>query len=285
MSVDLVKYFSLLSQRLSLDLQAARLFVNSGDKGTINEQAWRQFLSPLLPARYAIGVGEIIAPDTNDTQKLSQSGQKDVVIYDPFTSAIFGWNNSGLSLFPIETVYAVIEVKTCFNNSEDVKQSAKQVYEVKTIQKKHVSSNVAPIFSGVFAFSSAITKDAMFETIQAISVEERPDFVMFLGSSKEKEQPEPAYVTHWHYVTNGPGEIGFVTSDEAYAARMGTDERSIYLTLGETEHALLWFYLFIIARLQQIDPRVDKSRSPNLFKYVRSPKIDLGYKQDESRMI
>jgi Domain of unknown function (DUF6602) len=277
MTVNLVEYFSLLSQRLRLDLQAARLFISTTDKGSVNEHAWRQFLNPLLPARYAIGVGEIIAPDKDDTQILSQSEQKDVVIYDPFTSSIFGWGDSGLSLFPVESVYAVVEVKTCFHTSDDIKKAARQVYEVKRIQKKH-TPNAVPLFSVVFAFSSAVTSNSLFETIKAMSVEERPDFVMFLGSSKEGEQLTAAYVTHWHYVTGGHGPIGFVTSEETHAAREGTDSRVIYLTLGETEHALLWFYLFFSARLQMIDPRVDKSRSPDLFAYTRSSEVDLGYR-------
>jgi hypothetical protein len=284
MTVNLAEYFSLLSQRLRLDLQAARLFMSTTDRGTVNEHAWRQFLSPLLPARYAIGVGEIIAPNKDDTQILSQSEQKDVVIYDPFTSSIFGWADAGLSLFPVESVYAVVEVKTCFHALDDIKKSARQVYEVKRIQKKH-TPNAVSLFSVVFAFSSSVTKDSLFETIQAMPVEERPDFAMFLGSSKAGEQLIAAYVTHWHYVTGGHGPIGFVTSEETFAARESTDARTIFLTLGETEHALLWFYLFFSARLQMIDPRVDKSRSPNLFTYARSPEVDLGYKRDESGIL
>jgi len=281
MGVDLVQYFSLLSHRLSIDLEAARLFISSTDRGGINEHAWRRFLSPLLPARYAIGVGEIIAPDKGDTEVLSQSEQKDVVIYDPFTSSIFGWGDSGLSLFPVESVYAVVEVKTCFNKLDDVKKSAKQVFEVKKIQKRHAPTAI-PLMTVVFAFSSVVSKERVFEMIQAMEVEERPDFAMFLGSAKDGEQPTAAYVTHWHYVRGGPGEIGFVTADEAKAAREGRDSRMILLTLGETEHALLWFYLFLIARLQMVDPRVDKARSPNLWSYAVSPEVDLGYQQDES---
>ncbi len=284
MSVNLVKYFSLLSQRLRIDLQAARLFVSSTDRGGVNEHAWRRFLNPLLPARYAIGVGEIIAPDTGDTQILSQSEQKDVVIYDPFASSIFGWGDSGLSLFPVESVYAVVEVKTCFNNLEDVRKSARQVYEVKRIQKKHAPAAVPP-FTVVFAFSSAVSRDSIFETIQDMSVEERPDFVIALGSSKEGEQERSIYVTHWHYVRGGPGEIGFVTADEARTARDGSDPRVIFLTLSETENALLWFYLFLIARLQMVDTQVDKSRCPNLWVYAISSQVDLGYVRDESGIL
>ena len=284
MGVNLVEYFSLLAQRLRIDLQAARLFVSSTDRGGVNEQAWRRFLGPLLPARYAIGVGEIIAPDMNETQLLAQSEQKDVVIYNPFTSSIFGWGDSGLSLFPIESVYAVVEVKTCFNNLEDVRKSAKQVYQVKTIQKKHTSATVSP-FTVVFAFSSVINKDSIFETIQDMSVEERPDFLIALGSTRKGEQEHSIYVTHWHYVRGGPGEIGFVTADEARDARDGNDQRVIFLTLSKTENALLWFYLFLVARLQMVDTQVDQSRCPNLWTYALSSQIDLGYVRDESKII
>jgi hypothetical protein len=265
---------------LSIDLQAARLFINTGDRGSVNEHAWRQFLSPLLPAKYAIGVGEIIAPDTHDTTVLAQSEQKDVVVYDPFTSSVFGWADSGLNLFPIESVYAVVEVKTCFNTSDDVRKASRQVYEVKRIQRKH-SPDVPSPLTVVFAFSSALSQETTFKIIEAMEVEERPDFLLCLGSTKANEQPHSIYITHWHYVTGSWGEIGFVTADEAVLARDRLDSRDIYLTLSQSENSLLWFYLFFITRLQMVDTQIDKARSPNLWKYAISSRLDPGHKHNE----
>ncbi len=128
MGIDLQKYVGLLSKRFRTDIQAARFFVSSIDVGGINEQALSNVLIRLLPARYSIGVGEIIVPDAEDTAKISQSEQKDLVIYDPSVSPIFGWGESTLGLFPIESVYAVFEVKTCFHKVDDVRKASGQVY-------------------------------------------------------------------------------------------------------------------------------------------------------------
>ena len=284
MKADLALYFQLLSARLMVDVQAARLFTSTTDTGSINEMAWRQVLKPLLPARYEVGVGEVIASDAQDTERLAQSGQKDVLIYDPFVSAVFGWDDSGLGLFPVESIYAAMEVKTCFHTTEDVRKAALQVYEVKRMQKKH-SPSIASPFTVVFAFSSRMTGDAIFQTLQALPVGERPDFTLFLGSRlRDEESTESGYVTHWHYVNRGPGEIGFVTADEAEDYRQGKDPRLLLLTLGKTQNALLWLYLFLVTRLQIMDNQIVKGRRPNLFRYAQSHKVDLGYIHNEPEL-
>jgi len=276
MSADLVKYFNLLAQHLKIDLQAARLFASSTDKGNVNENAFKQFLRPLLPSRYAIGVGEVIASDVNDRTRLTQSEQMDVVVYDPFASSIFGWGESGLNLFPIESVYAVVEIKTCFHKTDDVKQAAKQVYEVKQIHKKYLPGNLAP-FTAVFAFASSVSNKVILHTLGNMLLEERPDIVLFLGSDGPGEQPKSSYIAHWYYVTGGHGPIGFVTANEAVAQRGAENPKVVCLTLGETENTLLWFYLFLLARLQMVDTQIDKARCPNLWRYVFSEQVDLGY--------
>lgn len=40
-----------------------------------------------------------------------QTQAKDVIIYDSAYSPIFGWDETGFHLFPIESVYAITEVK------------------------------------------------------------------------------------------------------------------------------------------------------------------------------
>ena len=280
MSADLVKYFSLLSQRLRIDLQAARLFTSTTDKGNVNENAFKQFLRPLIPSRYAIGIGEAIAPDESDREKLTQSGQKDVVLYDPFTSSVFGWGESDLKLFPVESIYAVIEIKTCFHKPDDVKLASKQVYEVKRIQQRRLPKHPAP-FTAVFAFSSSVDKEKIFTTLRHMPLVERPDIVLFIGSEKEGEQPKSCYITHWYYATGGYGPIGFVTTDQAVIEKNAENGKAVHLTLGETENTLLWFYLFLVTRLQMVDTQIDESRCPNLFEYAHAQQVDLGYVTNE----
>lgn len=301
MPVNLAEYFQLLSQRLQLDLQAARQFIAPTDKGNVNEYAFRDLLAALLPSRYALGVGEVIGVKKGQREIFTlsdpfpQSGQKDVVLYDPFTSAPFSWGNSGIYLFPIESIYAVIEVKSCFHEVKDVSEAAKQVYEVKRIHKECNANSPSPL-TIIFAFSSRISGRRIFNTIQQLPLEERPDFVIALSSRKEGEIKTSIYITHWHYIDGRPsevysliggnedlGNVDFVTTEEVQETKAHSDEQSLFLTLGETECALLWFYLFLNSWLQKTDTRIDKARVPNLFAYAHSQKIDLGYVCDESQ--
>src|SRR5688572_29289173 len=119
-TAKLVNYLDLQAQKLRIDLQAARLFVGTTDIGNIAENAVRKFLQSILPARYSLGVGEVIAPNGQLPQRVDQTQQKDVLIYDPYGSAIFGWGDSSINLFPVESIYSVIEVKTCLHNENDL---------------------------------------------------------------------------------------------------------------------------------------------------------------------
>jgi hypothetical protein len=90
----IVQYLDLQAQKLRIALQAARLFVGTTDIGNVAENAFRQFLDDVLPAKYSVGVGEAIAPDGTQPKRIDgQTQQKDVIIHDPYGSAIFGWGN------------------------------------------------------------------------------------------------------------------------------------------------------------------------------------------------
>jgi hypothetical protein len=271
-STKLTEYLNLQLQRLQIDLKASRLFQGTTDTGNINEDAIRSFLQSLLPTKFAVGTGEVITPSGHSITDSTQSEQKDVIIYDPIGSAIFGWGGAGLHLFPIESVYCVLEVKTCLHKKSDLQKAMHQVAEVKRLHRTYCPDIPEP-FTGIFAFESRISPDDLFETVRSTKISDRPDFVIEIGTNY--------YVSHWHYLHLGPGPIMFATAVDVYEEVKTGGEQRRFLTLGRSESSLLWFYLFLIDRLNILDRQPPPIRRPNLWQYTEAFRVNLGYIKNE----
>lgn len=79
---------------------------HAGERGANDEERCRAFLSRVLPRRYSIGTGFVVSSDP----ETPSSPQQDIVIYDDFLNAPLHRELSA-AVFPIETVYATVEVK------------------------------------------------------------------------------------------------------------------------------------------------------------------------------
>lgn len=96
--------------RKTFDLQAevlSRTISHSGEKGRNNEEFLKEFLRQALPKKFEIGTGFILSSDMHK----SLSRQVDIVIYDNTTNSPL-FNQLAFGVFPIESVYGTIEVKT-----------------------------------------------------------------------------------------------------------------------------------------------------------------------------
>jgi hypothetical protein len=299
------KYLKLQTQKLKAALNAARLFEGTNDTGHVAENAVREFLETVLPNKYSIGVGEAIAPRmpehiTQTQQKRKrkpQTQQKDVLIYDAHGAAIFGWG--GVSLFPIESVYGVIEVKTSIKNVKGLLQAVKQALEVNRLCTPKQGPKP---FTAVFAFEATIKSETIFNTLLRLEPQDRVDFILILKpkeprrpkepkkTEKLKESGEPKeyngtsiYITHWHYHSQGSGLIDFVSAQDVAQERSDVVQRKPkaeirkYLTIANTDDALLFFYLFLLDHLSNMT-----LSKPNLLEYVRASEIRTGYLHDES---
>jgi hypothetical protein len=275
----LTAYIDLHAQKLRIDLQAARLFVGTTDIGSVAENALRGFLQSNLPAKYSVGVGEAIAPDGQLPQRIEQSQQKDVLLYDPYGCAIYSWGDNGIGLFPVESIYGVIEVKTSINSTDSFLKAIDQTLEVKKLCRNHRAQDQTSPFTGVFVFESSVNGNTLFDALKSRSPKDRADFVFILNpkSNDVSSQGNSSYFTHWQYHSRGGGQINFISADQAASKRankpIDPDER---LTFCETERALLWFYLFLI---QQLDGM--KLTQPNLWQYANANKERLGWHDNE----
>jgi hypothetical protein len=98
-------------QRLESEIADSHLFDHMGDRGEFRERVIKSFLRPYLPKCYGLGSGAAFAADGTGSRQL------DVVIYDDvFSNVLF--RDSGNSLYPCESVYGEIEVKSRLDSTE-----------------------------------------------------------------------------------------------------------------------------------------------------------------------
>lgn len=103
-------YTQMLQQQFSAAFTGIRAaIVHPSEKGYMVEQLSRHLVERFTPYRFGIGAGFII----DNTDWISR--QIDIVVYDKLSGIPF-FPEGDISLFPIEMVAAVIEVKSTFTS-------------------------------------------------------------------------------------------------------------------------------------------------------------------------
>ncbi|MCP4410852.1 MAG: hypothetical protein GY807_24560 [Gammaproteobacteria bacterium] len=131
-------------------------YPNPTDFGTVLESLVTDFLAKYLPQSLSVARGYIVNDRNN------KSRQQDVIIYDPYNYTLMRDTN-GINLFPIESVYCTVEVKSCFRSStlENANKNAKSVKKLSgttlLIEKNtgyvdSVDRFGSTIFSTIFTF-------------------------------------------------------------------------------------------------------------------------------------
>lgn len=103
-------YYQGVTQRVQIEIDYLnKLIGHRGETGTVNENLLINLLLKFLPKRYSIGSGIIIDKDGN------RSKQIDIIVYDShFHPELFS-QGVVASLYPVDVIYMVIEVKTTVN--------------------------------------------------------------------------------------------------------------------------------------------------------------------------
>ena len=98
-------------RKLEVELADSKLFDHKGDRGEFRERIIADFLRPFLPKCYGLGSGAAFSADGSGSKQL------DVVIYDDvFSNVLF--RDKDNSLFPCESIFGVIEVKSTLDSRE-----------------------------------------------------------------------------------------------------------------------------------------------------------------------
>ena len=106
------------SQILNAKLESSKLYEHNGLRGTCREEDLINVIRDCIPECYGMKAGQIFSSDN----KISK--QIDVVIFDTIFSNYFKKDSSAY-LFPCESVYGSIEVKTMLN-----KESFEEAYQI-----------------------------------------------------------------------------------------------------------------------------------------------------------
>lgn len=115
------------TKKIAGEIEDSKLFDHLGDRGEFRERIIENFLQPFLPSCYGVGSGEIFASNG------ASSKQIDVVLYDnTFSNVLF--RNGSNSLFPCESIFGTIEVKSDLNTSE-LEKSIENVMSVKRLER------------------------------------------------------------------------------------------------------------------------------------------------------
>lgn len=97
--------------KLLLEAELSEYADHSGEKGRANEKYLLRCIREFLPKRFGIGTGFV------ENYKRHQSKQLDIIIFDDINNAPL-FVCDAWSIYPIEMVHAVIEVKTTLTINE-----------------------------------------------------------------------------------------------------------------------------------------------------------------------
>ncbi len=170
---DLGKAFGAKQDHMLTGLGLMPNFTNHPtSKGDATEDQWISTLGEFLPRRY--GVGRVFAIDAHG----GQSQQIDLAIFDQQYSPLF-FEQGGLHFVPVESIYAVFEVKPTLNKVL-VEYAREKVASVRSLHRTSVPIRHAggtfpaqdpaskPILGGILAtetewtdLSSAAARDAI----------------------------------------------------------------------------------------------------------------------------
>ncbi len=144
-------YFSTLSE-------------HSGEKGWLNENHLMKLLKRYLPRKFGVGTGFIVS---NVSFNKNNGPQLDIVIYDSLNNSPL-YQSDEFGIFPIEMVYAYIEVKTTLT-VDGLRRSLSANKAVRDLAKDKgyvgkQGNQLAPRFY-LFAYKSDIPERSLKEKV------------------------------------------------------------------------------------------------------------------------
>ena len=124
---------SLLENQIATALRSAESVSeigHAGARGRLREIFVQDLIEPFLPETWGVSTGIVICSDGTETTK-SQSGQEDILIYDPSLLPPL-IKRSEQAVLPIEAVLAIVEVKSVLSAS-DYSQAVKHSSEIRAM--------------------------------------------------------------------------------------------------------------------------------------------------------
>jgi len=169
---DVAKEMRAKSAAIRRDFATHRL-----SAGENREDLVEKFLTNHLPRKFGVSSGMVFSHDG------IFSHQADLVVVDAFNnSPLYATSNN--SLWPVEAVYALVEVKTNLNPA-DLKDSVVKGRKFKTLQRRYCTAGQDPrITDSLFVIwgfdcpSSSTFKENLLAALSDVPRKEQPDLIV-----------------------------------------------------------------------------------------------------------
>ncbi len=217
---DLLKIFEAINSQMLTDFDKIHSQIeHMGGRGGEREANLRMFLEAYLPRQYAIATGEIV------DSKGNISRQCDLIIYDALTCPLL-LAGQDYRVFPAESVYAVIEVKSVLDTVQ-LNSSIENIRSVKDLERAN-----GKIGGIVFAYKSNQKKNVIEKFTKQI-IKRNTSLLPF------------EYVDLWCILDKGL--ISLVNEQGLTRLTDNLSERRMlsYHELGDPP-VLLWFFVQLI---------------------------------------
>lgn len=141
MNEVLEKYYSGILQQIRGEVDFINsLFSHQGLKGEGNESILRELLLKFIPSRYGVSSGIIVDRNGNSSR------QCDIIIYDKhrYPSLL---SMSHVHIFPVDIVYAAIEIKTTLNAGSAVEslENIRSVRELEVLARSWMTLEITDV--------------------------------------------------------------------------------------------------------------------------------------------
>jgi hypothetical protein len=254
--MSLIETFRHHSKVLAHQSSSVEFIQHMGERGGEREDILANFLSPLLPGSLQIGRGEIRA--TNG----SWSKQEDLIIYDRLNCPRLLVGNRN-QVFPVESVAAVIEVKTRLDGKA-IKEATENIKNARSLKKTGMSTQIGPgsvtfgeptpTLGVLFAFDLGLSLETFrqrwVEAQSVLPIEQRINLTCILG------------------------QMVMVHMDHTFHLWDHTDAAALnqFVAMDSQEDSLLTFFLLMMRVLAETRFGV-----PDLFKYYFGNNNDLSF--------
>lgn len=235
--------FESISKKMTLDFSEVTSRINhNGEKGTARENVLQNYLRNYIPDKYNFSKGTII--DCND----NQSRQVDIIIHDKYTTPCL-IDMDSTKVIPVESVYAVIEVKSTLTK-EELRKSIENINSVKQLKKNTIVGVSYPTAGLVFAYDSDASLDSIYKNVVELSAGIEPENRVSCVCVLNK------------------GIIILADKHGLNKVSLLPNVETVYAMMKNEEDSLLLFYLILIQLLTQI-----QVYPPDMVKYAQSSKM------------
>ncbi len=241
--IDIIKTNSKI---LEAKLESSKLYEHNGLKGTCREEDLINIIRDCLPECYGLKAGQIFS------QFNQMSNQIDVVIYDNVFSNYFK-KDSSAHLFPAESVYGSIEVKSMLNK-EAFDMAIENIKSVRTLKREKATClDLTPVSHldlspKTFRYNENRTNEylSVIFAYDSVSIDSLNDYIKNLTDDFEL-LPTLIYVHKKNILYTKVEE-----KDGKFYVGMNHEKNTAYTLGNYKDNSLTVFFILINAMLEQL---------------------------------